>query len=108
MDIMMKEISTLICMLRKAQQTLSMKIPQNASKHSIENLFLQPGFQVPAISSFSSSQHQKINSASPKLVYTENLEIVDTNLEKPNIKRRKISIELALVRSERDDSLSLL
>jgi len=27
MDIMMKEISILICMLRKAQQALSMKIP---------------------------------------------------------------------------------
>jgi len=41
-------------------------------------------------------------------VYAENLEIVNANLEKPNIKRRKISIELALVRSERDNSLSLL
>jgi len=28
-------------------------------------------------------------------VYAENLEIVYANLEKPNIKRRKISIELA-------------
>jgi hypothetical protein len=35
MDIMMKEISILICMLRKAQQALSMKKLQNASKHSI-------------------------------------------------------------------------
>jgi hypothetical protein len=43
-------------------------------------------------------------------VYVENLEIVDTNLEKPNIKRRKISLELALaiVRSENDDLLSQL
>jgi len=41
-------------------------------------------------------------------VYAENLEIVNANLEKPNIKRRKISIELALVRSERDNSLNLL
>jgi hypothetical protein len=43
-------------------------------------------------------------------VYVENLEIVDTNLEKPNIKRRKIILELALaiVRSENDDLLSQL
>jgi hypothetical protein len=43
-------------------------------------------------------------------VYVENLEIVDTNLEKPNIKRRKISLELALTiaRSENDDLLSQL
>lgn len=42
-------------------------------------------------------------------MYVENLKIVDTNLEKPNIKRRKIILELALtvVRNEMDNLVAI-